>query len=152
MIDSIKSGHEEEEEIEEAEKGFVMEKVDKHIEFVPSKSPVYENLSPIGEPEDNPTDIQLKALYQGEGVSPPHYDEKAPLDGAESEGGDEEDEEEGFQQQNFITNDLMFTNTGPLGISENRETIDLTASKPHYLEVPYQEDGEEEELVAEEQV
>jgi hypothetical protein len=150
MVDSIRSGKEEgEEEVDEAEQGFIMEKIDNHIEIVPSKSPVYENLSPVGEPEENPMDIQLKALYEGEGVSPPHYDERAPVDGAESEGGDEEDEEEGFQQQNFITNDLMFTAGGPFGISENRETIDLADSAPHYQHDA--EEGEEEGREAEEQ-
>lgn len=151
MVDSLRSNREEgEEEYDEAEQGFMMEKVDQEIMIVPSKTPVYDNLSPVGEPVDGPTDLQLKALYEGEGVSPPHYDERLPIDGAESEGGDEEDEEEGFHQQNFITNDLMFTQGRPFNSSENRDTIDLAASRAEY-QGHNEEEGEEEQREAEEQ-
>lgn len=85
----------------------------------------------------------MKALYEGEGVSPPHYDERAPLDGAESEAGDEEDEEEPFQQENFVTSDMLFTQNGPLALAENRDTLDLPESTPQHQ--PNEEEGEEEE-------
>lgn len=151
MVDSIRSNREEgDEENDEAEQGFIMEKVDQEIMIVPSKSPVYENLSPAGEPVEGPTDLQLKALYEGEGISPPHYDERMPVDGAESEAGDEEDGDEGFHQQNFITNDLMFTQGRPFNSSENRDTIDLTASRTQYQD-HHEEGGEEEHREAEEQ-
>lgn len=151
MVDSMRSNREEgEEEVDEAEQGFIMEKIDHEIMIVPSKSPVYDNLSPAGEPVDGTTDLQLKALYEGEGVSPPHYDERLPVEGAESEGGDEEDEDEGFHQQNFITNDLIFTQGRPLNSSENRDTINFTASRAHYEDI-HEEEGEEEQREAEEQ-
>lgn len=151
MVDSLRSNREEEgeEEIDEAEQGFIMEKVDQEIVIVPSKSPVYDNLSPAGESVD-PTELQLKALYEGEGVSPPHYDERLPIDGAESEAGDEEEEIDDFHQQNFVSNDLMFTQARPFNSSENRDTIDLAASRANY-QVHHEEEGEEEQREAEEQ-
>jgi hypothetical protein len=155
MVDSIKSNRDEdEEEVEEPEQGFEIEKVDQVIEIVPSRTPAYDAASPVGEPADKSADIQLKALYEGEGVSPPHYDERAPVDGAESEGGDEEDEDEGFQQQNFVSNDLVFTQ-GSAVVTEHRETLDLgTSTTQHYYhqEEFYQQEGDEEEREAEGQL
>lgn len=152
MVDSIKSHKEEheEEEMDEAERGFIMEKIDQEIAIVPSKSPLYENMTPVGEGMDEPTDHQLRVLYEGEGVSPPHYDDRAPLDGAESEGGDEEDEDEG-QQMNFITNELLFTG-GPFTSSEHRHTEGEFGSSHHHLHhAVVEEEGEEEEREAEAQ-
>lgn len=154
MVDSIKSNRDEdygdvEEEAEEPDQGYQFEQVNQVIEVVPSKTPVYDSMSPVGETVDQAADIQLKALYEGEGVSPPHYDERAPVDGAESEGADEEDEEEGFQQQNFVTNDLLFTQgSGAVVTEEYRETIDLGASSTHQYyrrEENYERENEEEE-------
>jgi hypothetical protein len=135
IVDSINSNrdedYEEREEVEEPEQGYEIQKVDQVIEIVPSRTPVYETISPAGEPVENSADIQLKALYEGEGVSPPHYDERGPMDGAESEAGDEEDEEEGFHQQNFVTNELLFTQTRTDFVTEHRETINLETTNTH---------------------
>ena len=163
MVDSIKSNRDEdyeeaeeeaEEEVDEPDQGFEFEQVDQVIEVVPSFSPIYENMSPAGEIVDQAADIQLKALYEGEGVSPPHYDERAPI-GPESEDGDEEDEDEGFQQQNFVTNDMLFMQESGAVVTEYRETLDLgTSSTQQYYrdEEHFEQKDDEEEREAEGQL
>lgn len=157
LIDSIRSNRdeegeeeeeEEEEEIDEAERGFIMEKVDKHLEFAPTAGDM----------------LQQDQHFNGAGVGRPHFDER-PLDGGESEGDDEEDEEEGFQQQNFVTNEIRFTGggedfrtietvhttDGTIRHQEQRDTLDLTHSRTHHQDPIEEEDDGEEEKVAEEQ-
>lgn len=136
MVDSIRSNREEEdEEQDEAEQGFVMEKIDSQIEIVSSRSPTYKNPKVFQMGLDLPVSHQMNVLYEGEGISPPNYDERAIIDGAESEGGDEDDDDEtAFQHQNFITQDIVFTGAMDPEYPIDRDTLDLGQSRhPDYI-------------------
>lgn len=168
MVDSLNSQRTDGEEEMQVEGGFEIKQVDRQIEIVPSKSPVYDNLSPAGEPvHESAVDHQLKVLYQGEGVSPPHAEDQGLDDGRIDDGEEEQDklpryrigegqeesdeeEEQGVFQERFIRNDMVFTQGGTT-IVENRETLDL--SRPDHMHGHYEGDAEEgtEEREAEEQ-
>lgn len=107
----------------------------------------------------------LEALYDGEGVSPPRFDDRQQiLEGGESEADDaeeedeeEEEEEEAGLRHNFVSHELVFT---PDAISEveNHRHLESTilmqnesgrqTDHRQILEVDDEEGEEEQELVA----
>ena len=106
----------------------------------------------------------LEALYDGEGVSLPRFDDRQHIhEGGESEADDaeeedeEEEEEEAGLRHNFVSHELVFTSEAVSEV-ENHRHLESTilmqnesGRKTDYkqiLEVDDEEGEEEQELVA----
>jgi hypothetical protein len=106
----------------------------------------------------------LEALYDGEGVSPPRFDDRQHIhEGGESEAEDaeeedeEEEEEEAGLRHNFVSHELVFTSE-PVSEVENHRHLESTilmqnesgrqTDHRQIIEVGDEEGEEEQELVA----
>lgn len=106
----------------------------------------------------------LEALYDGEGVSPPRFDDRQHIhEGGESEAEDaeeedeEEEEEEAGLRHNFVSHELVFTSEAVSEVQNHRnlESTILMQNESgrqtdhrQILEVDDEEGEEEQELVA----
>lgn len=101
-------------------------------------------------------DKNLETLYSGEDVSPPKFEDRQQqmLEGGESEAEDGE-EEDGYQQQNFVEHELAFTPDATMddnyatrdmgsSIAPQREPLRQSEGR-HPLDIE-EEEGEEEAI------